>query len=770
MDMCGSHPATAFHAEANLLAVIERLQAQTAQFQRIVENTDAGYFRIGMDGCYQDVNPAWLRMHGFTRREDAVGLHFSALQVPEDAAGAEEFAQALMRGESIKSGEFSRLCRDGTIGYHRCSAHPVLDGDRIIGFEGCLIDISEHRRAEEMARRANDALAQAERHYRLIFNSISDAVFVMMLDGRGGMGEFIDFNDSACRYLGYSREELRQKRIHDLAAPESLPHMPMLAQANSAERHSIWEGMHLARDGRRIPVEVSTNVVDLGGAPAVIATVRDITDRRDAEIRYRGLFEGTLEGVYRISVQGKLLAVNPALVSMLGYASAEEAISLIDDSSHRLWLDPSECSRLTELVEARDVVREYECQFRRKDGSLIWVLLNSRKVCGEDGRTLCYEGFIADITQHRRAVDKLRESERRLRTVMETISLIGLTLDQRGDITLCNDYLLALTGWKREEVLGCNWFDVFLSPETRSEISPEVSIESLSAGEFPAHYQNEIVTRAGERRMVEWNNTIIRDLGGQVVGVACIGADITERRRTEESLQKANRQLHQLSSDLLRAQDYERRRIARELHDSTAQLLAALSINLSRLRDSELEPDRRRQALSESIDLAAACSAEIRTVTYLLHPPLLDEVGLADALRVYVQGFNQRTGIGVEITIPRDFGRLSSEMETALFRVAQEGLANVHKHSGTRSAVIRLERDSREVRLVLQDRGHGLPTALLPWAKEFVHFGVGLTGMRERAEQLGGRLELTSDDGGVRLTVTLPLVQSNEENADIVGG
>ena len=104
------------------------------------------------------------------------------------------------------------------------------------------------------------------------------------------------------------------------------------------------------------------------------------------------------------------------------------------------------------------------------------------------------------------------------------------------------------------------------------------------------------------------------------------------------------------------------------------------------------------------------------------------------------------------------------------FRIAQEGLANVHKHSGSRSAVLRLERDSREVRLILQDRGRGLPTALLPWAKGFVHFGIGLAGMRERAEQLGGCLELASNDAGVSLTVTLPLVQSNEENADLVGG
>ena len=747
-----------------------RLQAQAAQFQRIVENADAGYFRIGMDGCYEDVNPAWLRMHGFTSREEAIGLHFSAVQVPEDAAKAEETLRALMRGEPVKSSEFSRLCRDGTTGYHSFSAHPVLDGDRVIGFEGCLVDISEHKRAEEIVRRANDALAKAERHYRRIFNSISDPVFVTKIDESGVLGGFIDFNDSACRYLGYSREELKQKRIYEITTRESLPDVPVLARAILTGQISTWEGVHLARDGRRIPVEVGTNVVDLDGAPAVITTVRDITDRRDAETRYRGLFEGALEGVYRISVDGKFLAVNPALVSILGYDSAEEVIASTGDSSHHLWLDPSERSRFTDLVEADGVVREYECQFRRKDGSVIWVLLNSRKVCGEDGRTLCYEGFIADITEHRRAVDTLRESERRLRTVVETVSMLGVTLDPQGNITLCNDYLLALTGWKREEVLGQNWFEIFIPPEIYQEIYGEMFLKSIDTGGLPIHYQNEIVTRAGERRTVDWNNTMIRDLGGQVVGVACIGADITERKRIEESLQKANRQLHQLSSDLLRSQDYERRRIARELHDSTAQLLAALSINLSRLRDSELEPDRRRQVLSESIDLAAACSAEIRTVTYLLHPPLLDEVGLAEALQSYAQGFNQRTGIEVEIRIPPDFGRLSSEMETTLFRIVQEGLANVHKHSGSPLVLILLERDPLEVRLVLQDRGRGLPEALHPRPKGFVRFGVGIMGMRERAEQLGGRLELSSNDAGTTLTVILPLVHSHEKDANIIGG
>jgi PAS domain S-box-containing protein len=262
---------------------------------------------------------------------------------------------------------------------------------------------------------------------------------------------------------------------------------------------------------------------------------------------------------------------------------------------------------------------------------------------------------------------------------------------------------------------------------------------------------------------------IARDRSGKVTRVVGAMLDITDLKSAEEALQVSNLKLHQLSRDLLRAQDYERRRIARELHDSTAQLLAALSINLSRLKEPGLKPERREEVLSESLDLAATCASEIRTVTYLLHPPLLDEVGLVSGLRAYAQGYSQRTGIQVEVKIPADFGRLSSEMETTLFRIVQEGLANVHKHSGSPVAVIWLERDPTEVRLVLQDRGRGLPEAVQTQGKGFVAFGVGIMGMRERAEQLGGKLELESNEVGARLTVTLSLVHSNEEHASIVG-
>jgi signal transduction histidine kinase len=371
--------------------------------------------------------------------------------------------------------------------------------------------------------------------------------------------------------------------------------------------------------------------------------------------------------------------------------------------------------------------------------------------------------------ERKRADEALRESEERLRLALTAANEViweyapGTGFAERNETSDRISRELPETGSPAE------LWAARMHSEDQERVFRSFS-EALEGQALSWSAEYRFLSADGEWSDIRDRAIIARDSLGKVTRVVGAMLDVTDLRRAQEALQESNQRLHQLSRDLLRAQDYERRRIARELHDSTAQLLAALSINLSRLQEPGLEPDRRRQVLSEAGELAAACSAEIRTVTCLLHPPLLDEVGLPSALQSYAQGFNQRTGIQVEIKIPPDFGRLNREMEAALFRIVQEGLANVHKHSGSQLAVVWLERNSLEIRLVLQDRGHGLQEVLRNQAKGFVRFGVGIIGMRERAEQLGGRLELTSNDIGARLTVTLPLVHSDEENANIVGG
>jgi signal transduction histidine kinase len=246
--------------------------------------------------------------------------------------------------------------------------------------------------------------------------------------------------------------------------------------------------------------------------------------------------------------------------------------------------------------------------------------------------------------------------------------------------------------------------------------------------------------------------------------------EIAQHKRTEIELRQTQAnmemditaratQLEQLTARLINLQDEERRHLARDLHDSAGQYLAGIQMNLSALLrpNSGLE-DAARARVSDSLDMAKLCTSEIRTISYLLHPPLLDESGLRSAISWYVEGFAKRSGIRVDLQIPENFGRLPSETETALFRVVQQSLANIHRHSGSSVAIIRIEIDDQAVSVEIRDEGHGFPPEVLTGFHSGTRLlGVGIAGMRERIRELGGRFDVRSHSNGASIHVRLQL-------------
>ena len=219
--------------------------------------------------------------------------------------------------------------------------------------------------------------------------------------------------------------------------------------------------------------------------------------------------------------------------------------------------------------------------------------------------------------------------------------------------------------------------------------------------------------------------------------------------------------VRQLSGRLLQMQDEERRRIARELHDSVGQIAAALAMNLSAVeRESDRITPEAAAAVLESANLVRELSRQIRTISHLLHPPLLDEVGLASALQCYVEGFGERSKIQVNLDLPADFGRLSRDMETAIFRIVQECLTNVHRHSGSATAAVRITKVANQLRVEVHDAGKGVPAEKQSEMAGVGKTGVGMSGMRERVRQFGGQLEVTSVPGRTVVAATLPLSES----------
>lgn len=208
-------------------------------------------------------------------------------------------------------------------------------------------------------------------------------------------------------------------------------------------------------------------------------------------------------------------------------------------------------------------------------------------------------------------------------------------------------------------------------------------------------------------------------------------------------LNRANESLRELSSRLQQLRDEERRHIARELHDSVGQILAALGMNLAVVQQQAERLDGAAvRALSENTAMVDQISREIRTISYLLHPPLLEAAGLASAIRWYVDGFSERSKIAVSLDIPEQFGRLSDEMEIAIFRMVQECLTNIHRHSGATSATIRMHEEDHRVFIEVHDHGKGISLQKQSDLSSSRRTGVGFRGMRERLRQLGGSLEI----------------------------
>lgn len=366
-----------------------------------------------------------------------------------------------------------------------------------------------------------------------------------------------------------------------------------------------------------------------------------------------------------------------------------------------------------------------------------------------DGAQVRTDGAAVSLFEAQAA--KLREQAQLLDLANDAIFI------RRLDGTVCywNEGAERLYGWTRNEVMQ-QPLSRFL--KTQYPL-PLAEIEQALLREH--RWQGELVhtRRDGDRVTVASRWTLWQNEQGQPQGWLQINTDISERKRAEELLRS-------LSARLLQTQDEERRRIARELHDSAGQLLVGLDINLVTVtREAEKLSSNASRALSESMGLVKELSAELRNISHLLHPPLLDEAGLPAAIRWYVERFSQRSKISVGIHLASNLGRLPREIETTIFRIIQESLTNVHRHSGSTTAEVHLTRERGRITVKICDNGKGLESRDYRFSGS-VTPGVGIQGMRERVRQLGGQFEIRSGETGTSITAMLPLDEVVAKSAD----
>jgi signal transduction histidine kinase len=297
--------------------------------------------------------------------------------------------------------------------------------------------------------------------------------------------------------------------------------------------------------------------------------------------------------------------------------------------------------------------------------------------------------------------------------------------------------------------------------DTGKAVEPDEwgSARALARGESAVNELIDIEAFDGQRKVIQNSAVPIRGANERITGAVIVNEDMSARYTAERDLHESLKQMRALTGRLVRAQDDERRRIARMLHETTAQDLAVLKMQLARLTRTEAGvSEDGRAVLTDSVELAERSMTGIRTLSYLLHPPFLDEAGLLSALRWYASGFAERSGIAVNLDLPPTLERLPQDVETALFRVVQEALINIHHHAESPSAVIRLRVDRHRLTLEIEDRGRGMPPELIAQLSTGGGApGVGIAGMRERLQQLGGTLDIESSDRGTLVRARIPL-------------
>jgi len=346
------------------------------------------------------------------------------------------------------------------------------------------------------------------------------------------------------------------------------------------------------------------------------------------------------------------------------------------------------------------------------------------------------DAFVVEEPEGHR-VYTLEGSDLPYSALVERMQQGAAMLDARGCILYCNLSFAQLLGLPREKVLSKLLQDL-LAPADQPQCQNLLQEARTGSSE-------------GEMRLRLADGTLIpASFSFSVLSrdKSATGVLITDLTSQKQQIEFASRLQHM--------QDEERKRIARELHDSVGQLLAAISMNLDIVQSQSHKLDAKAaRAVSDNSGLVEQVSSEIRTISHLLHPPLLDLAGLSSALRWYVDGFSERSGIKVNVEIPADIGRLPSDMEIAIFRIVQECLTNIHRHSGSPTATIRLFREGDRLVVQVQDRGRGIPAERQHELIDAGRGGVGFGGMRERLRQLGGTLEIQSDANGTLVSATL---------------
>jgi PAS domain S-box-containing protein len=701
------------------------------------------------DGGTDYCNERWRSYSGL-ELEGLRGDGWQAMLHPEDRDRVlKAWHESVVNGTPYEQEERHRRT-DGTYRWFLSLAVPLRDAEgRIVRWYGTNTDIEQRKRAEE-------ALRKSEKLFAVFMDHLPGFAWMKDIDGR---------------YVYVNKKESELDVYRDGAIGKTDPELwpadiASAYRANDQQvittRKAVQTVEPSLTNGDRSYMLVSKfPIFDQDGSVVMVAGAGvDITDLTEAKnalnaqaLRYKTLMATSTDSIYVLDENGDLQEANAAFLRQRGYTEAEVKRLNVADWEME-WTREKLRERVRQLRGSSTV---FETRHRSKDGSIFDV-----EVCATGVRIAGEHLFFCvtrDITERKQAEDRLRRSEEKFKALFD-LAPVGISvLDRQRNVVEANPSLEQMTRLSRQELLsGGHLRRTILGADGTPQLPDEFpSARAIRENRPITNVETGIVMENGE---TVWLEVSAAPLALPDASAVVVMQDVTERKRAAEALEAANRQLRILSRQLFQIQEEERRHLARELHDEIGQTLTAAKINLKIIAPDV--PAKVAGRLDDSIQLLDQLLRQVRQLSLDLRPPLLDELGLVPTLRWLVDQQAQRAGLRVTFTANVNGLELDPDVQTACFRVAQEAITNIIRHSGAKNVAVELRRDEERLWLSVRDDGAGFDPAVIE-QRTAQHSTLGLVSMKERALLVRGGLEVrTAPREGTEIRAWFPLARGEQ--------
>ena len=752
------------------------------EFYEILINSSVdGILAFDRDCRYMLWNPAMEQISGMSH-EEVLGRHaFELFPFLKETGEDRFFLEALNGKSNITHNRPYTIARTSREGFYEGHYSPLYDaaGDIIGGF-AIVREITEQKRSEELLR-------ESEKRYRdLVENSLG------LMSTHDMNGVLLSVNQAAAKMLGYRPEEMVGRNFTDFIAPAMRPRVPLYLEQLKHEPAGYGLMRVVTSSGEeRIWIYRNTRYDEAGKASYIIGHAQDITERvraegalrrardelelrvtertaelreanrilkeqmvererveealRESEARFRSLFENATIGLYRTTPDGRILLANPTLIRMLGYSSFEE---IARRNLETEGFEPSYSrSQFRASLETEGRIIGLESSWTKLDGSVIYVRESARAIRDASGKVLYYEGTVEDITERKQAEEALRQSKVNLRLLVESTNAVPWQAD-------IQTWLFTYVGPQAERLLGypaAKWYEKdfwteHIHPDDRARAIEACREGSQSCRNFEFEYR--MIAASGES---VWVHDIVNCecMEGKPALLRGFMIDITARKHSEEALRR-------LADRLTSAQEDERRRISRSLHDEAGQSLTALSVRLHRLEKRFAEQNGNDEGvgteLAELREIAQSTQEGLRNMAHRLHPSVLEHFGLTEAARGFLHDVGADSRVEMLAAVEPDFPRFSPTEESTIYRIMQEAVTNALRHAAARRIRVTFGGEEEAALITIEDDGSGFDVS----ATRAIN-GIGIVSMRERAEMIGGQLLISSRKGkGTRVMLRVP--------------